>query len=364
MSKIVVAGYHGYENAGDDATLITILNNIRNINAKTKIVVLSKNPKLTKRDYNVKSIYRFNPFTVAINIISSNALVLGGGTLLQDSTSKRSNSYYLALIKFAKLFKKKVMLYSNGLGPFSEKARIKTAKILNKVDIISLRESYASDLLKEMNVNKPEIKVTADPAFMLSSLLEESTKTKVLEREDIPMEKKIVGISVRNAKGEEEYINVLAELCDYIIEKYDYNILFIPFQYPKDLKISADIIDRMKNKAYVIKEKCTVKEIINLISNCHFTICMRLHSIIFSALSNVPSLGIEYDPKVGYYLELLGSKKMGTNLELNYENCIEKVDDLVENYVNIKEKLEINTTNLSASARETEDLLKKIIKNK
>ncbi|MCQ2979125.1 MAG: polysaccharide pyruvyl transferase CsaB [Clostridia bacterium] len=362
MSKVVVAGYHGYENAGDDATLITIINNIRNIDNKTKIVVLSKNPKLTSKNYNVKSIYRFNPFLVCHHLLTSRDLILGGGTLLQDSTSKRSNNYYLALIRVAKLFMKKVMLYSNGLGPFSEKAKKTTSKVLNKVDMITLRENYAKDLLDEMKVTKPEIVITADPAFMLGSLLEEATKRKVLERENIPQDKKIIGVSVRNAKGEEKYIDVIANLCDYIIEKYDYNILFIPFQYPKDIKISADIINRMKNKAYVIEGKCSVKEIINLISNCYATICMRLHSVIFSALSNVPALGIEYDPKVGHYIELLKEEILGTNLDINLDTCKVKVDELFDNYVNKKENLLKCTNDLTNSAKETEILLKKILK--
>lgn len=362
MNKVVVAGYHGYENAGDDATLITIINNIRNIDDKIKIVVLSKNPKLTSESYNVKSIYRFNPIHVALNMITSRALVLGGGTLLQDSTSKRSNNYYLALIKLAKLFGKKVMLYSNGLGPFSEEGKKATAKVLNKVDMITLRENYAKNLLDEMKVTKPEIVITADPAFTLGSMLCAEEKTKVLDRENIPQDKKLIGISIRNAAGEENYKEVVAKLCDYIIEKYDYNILFIPFQYPKDLKISAEIINSMKNKAYVIEGKCSVGEIINLISNCHATICMRLHSIIFSALSNVPALGIEYDPKVGHYIELLNEEILGTNTDLNLEVAITKLDDLFSNYVNKKEKLLKCTKDLTDSAKETEILLKKIIK--
>ena len=362
MNKIVVAGYHGYENAGDDATLITIINNIKEIDNNSKIVVLSKNPKLTKTNYEVNAINRFNPFSVVINIMTSKALVLGGGTLLQDSTSSRSNEYYLGLIKIAKFFRKKVMLYSNGLGPFSDKAKSKTKKVLNKVDIITLRENYAKKLLDEMQVTKPEIVITADPAFMLGTMITREEENKILEEEIIPIDKKIVGISIRNSKGEEEYKRVVANICDYLIEKYNYNILFIPFQYPNDLKISDEIISEMKNKAYVIEKKCSVKEIINIISKCHLTICMRLHSVIFSALSNVPALGIVYDPKVEHYLEILGQEKLGTNLDLDFEKSANIIDKFLEDYVNKKETLNTKTEELKKGAKETERLLKKIVK--
>lgn len=362
MNKIVVAGYHGFENAGDDATLITIINSIRSNDEKAKITVLSWNPKLTEELYKVKATYRFNPFTVLAKIIGCNVLVLGGGTLLQDATSKRSNTYYLGLIRIAKMFGKKVMLYSNGLGPFSEEGKKKTAKVLEKVDLITLRENFAKSLLDEMKVTKPEVVITADPAFTLGSMIDEKDKLTVIERENIPTDKKLVGLSIRSARGEEEYKKIIAKLCDYIIEKYDCNILFIPFQYPKDLKISDEIVDVMKNKAYVVRGKNSVKEIINLISNCYMTISMRLHSLIFSAIANVPSLGIVYDPKVDHYCKLLGAEKLGTNIDLDFDFSSEKVDIIMNNYVNIKDNLKARTDELSASAKDTEALLGKLLK--
>ena len=241
MSKIVVAGYHGYENAGDDATLITIINNIRNIDAKTKIVVLSANPKLTSSDYNVRSIYRFNLFKVVWNMISAKALVLGGGTLIQDSTSKRSNSYYLGLIQIAKLFNKKVMLYSNGLGPLSESSRKKTAKILNKVDIISLRENYAKELLDEKKEIFPE------------NIYHEFLKVVVLRVVDTYWTEHIDAMSeLRQAVRLQSYaqVNPLREYQEVGFEKFDTMIMNIENDVTKFIN-RAQVQNNLQREAVV-----------------------------------------------------------------------------------------------------------------
>ena len=47
----------------------------------------------------------------------SELIISGGGSLLQDVTSKRSLLYYLSIIGLGKFFGKKVMLFAQGIGP-------------------------------------------------------------------------------------------------------------------------------------------------------------------------------------------------------------------------------------------------------
>jgi len=120
----------------------------------------------------------------------------------------------------------------------------------------------------------------------------------------------------------------------------------------------------MKNEAYVINKKCSVSEIINIMSICYINICMRLHSVIFSALSGVPVLGIVYDPKVEYYLNILEQVKIGTNKEINQKYCYESVENIVNNYDEVKKKLINKANELTNDTTKNEEYLKKIIKNK
>ena len=71
-----------------------------------------------------------------INTIkNSDVLISGGGSLLQDSTSLKSLFYYLFVIFLAEHYKKKVIIFAQGIGPIKNPAgRFFTKKLLKKSD--------------------------------------------------------------------------------------------------------------------------------------------------------------------------------------------------------------------------------------
>ena len=127
MKEILICGYYGFENSGDDALLKAVLTELNKNISEAKLVVLSKNPKETKKKYNINSIGRTNPLSLVYHLIKSRLMIFGGGTLIQDATSTKSLVYYLLLILLARIFNTKVMLYANGIGSISEKNRKITA---------------------------------------------------------------------------------------------------------------------------------------------------------------------------------------------------------------------------------------------
>ena len=60
MSDIVISGYHGFANSGDEALLYAILTTLRKTKPDLDVTVLSKIPEETSREYGVKSVYRYN----------------------------------------------------------------------------------------------------------------------------------------------------------------------------------------------------------------------------------------------------------------------------------------------------------------
>src|SRR5574344_2548048 len=117
MSKIVISGYYGFNNAGDEAMLTAIVESLRKLEPEVALTVISGNPTETKTKYNVESIYRFDAPQILTALKNTDLLVSGGGSLLQDVTSKKSLLYYLTVIAAAKHFGKKVMFFAQGIGP-------------------------------------------------------------------------------------------------------------------------------------------------------------------------------------------------------------------------------------------------------
>ncbi len=361
MINLLIAGYHGYGNCGDEATLMAMTNNIKKMAKDVNITAISHIPELTKKQYNINSVQRFNPFDVIKAIINSDIILSGGGTLIQNGTSTRSLLYYLSIIKFSKLLKKRVMLYSNGIGPVVGKLNRKLVKmVVNNVDLITLREEFSSNDLKEIGVLKPKIYITADAAFTLPSVSATSAR-EILLKEQIPLEKEIVGISVREwakAKDFDKYIKELAKTCDNII-KEGKNILFIPMEFPKDFEISKKIMNQMTNKSFIIKNNYRPDEILGIVGQMSLIVGMRLHILLFSAIQKIPMIGLVYDPKIEYYLNVLNMPKGGDirNGEIDSKRLTAQVQGMFFNLERYKDILENKLQFLIEKAYENEKLL-------
>jgi polysaccharide pyruvyl transferase CsaB len=285
----------------------------------------------------------------------------GGGTLLQNGTSTRSLMYYLAIIKTAKLFGKRVMLYANGIGPVSGALNRRLVKsVVNTVDVITLREKLSEADLRSIGVSKPDIIVTADPAFNLESISDEEARA-IFVKEGIDLSRPLVGVSVRawsKAYGGEDYIAKLAAACDKIIAG-GREVVFLPMEYPRDIEISTKVMGKMSKKSYIIKSRYTPSQILGMVGLFDVMISMRLHSLIFAAIKNVPMSGIIYDPKVEYYIKELDMLEAGDvrNSELNSDKIAAQVDDIYNNMSVYKARLEKTADKMRSRAYQNEELL-------
>lgn len=299
MKKILISGYYGFGNSGDDALLMSIIKDFKSKGLKDKITVLSANPTETKKTYGVNAANRLNPFSLLFHFVTCRMFISGGGTLIQDGTSTKSLIYYLSLIKAACFFGKKTMLYANGIGPISkEKNRKRVKKILSKTDVITVRDERSLEELKNLGINGPEIKLTADPVFMLDNTenIDDLIKKYSLSN--------MMCVSVRKVKNinDERLISVVADALDYASKKYGKQPVLLPLQ-GRDADISKKIISKMREKAILINEKLSVYQVLSLVAHSDLCIGMRLHMLIYAACGGVPIIGIVYDPKVSGFME-------------------------------------------------------------
>ena len=98
MSNIVISGYYGFGNAGDEAMLCAIIDAIRKEEADAHITVISGNPKETSKKHNINAVGTFSAFGILKAIANSDLVISGGGSLLQDATSIRNTYYYLSML--------------------------------------------------------------------------------------------------------------------------------------------------------------------------------------------------------------------------------------------------------------------------
>ena len=60
MPKVVISGYYGFYNSGDEAMLYAMLQALRKTVPGLEVTVLSRDPGFTAREFGVHSISRVN----------------------------------------------------------------------------------------------------------------------------------------------------------------------------------------------------------------------------------------------------------------------------------------------------------------
>ncbi|MCK9268256.1 MAG: polysaccharide pyruvyl transferase CsaB [Alkaliphilus sp.] len=350
MNKILIFGYYGFQNTGDEAILQVIIDQIKKNIPHAKLTVLSYKAAETMKKYNVRAISRNKYIDLIKAIKESDIIISGGGSILQDATSARSLIYYLAIIYLAKMLGKKTMFYGNGFGPITKPFNKKLAKyIVNKVDIITVRDHQSKEEIEALGVKK-DITVTADVTFSMNLPSDELVRT-IYENENIDTTKQLIGISVRRWHGEDVYKEIIASTCESLINK-NYEIVFIPMQYFEDVYISEEIAHMMNRKPKIIKSEYSPKEMAGIIGGLDLLIGMRLHSLIFAAMAAVPMVGLEYDPKILNFLNLVGQESAGRVENL----CIFHLRDMIDKVIYKKEKYRHNLIDIRDELRQRAEL--------
>lgn len=328
MSDIVVSGYYGFANAGDEAMLAAMIEALTDIEPNINITVISGNPEDTRQRHGVAAVYRLNYPEIARVLAKSQLLISGGGSLLQDVTSDRSLYYYLSIMMLAKKMGKPVMLYAQGIGPVrGALAQGAMRYIGNMVDLITVRDEGSYEELKRLKVTLPPIHITADPVLAMHPV-DKLIGRSILKQYGQEGVAPLIGISVREWKDWGHFKQVIAHAADRMIDELGAKVVFIPMQWPDDLGVSEKIAGRMKNKASVLPGEYTTGELLSLVGNLDMLIGIRLHALIFAAVMHVPMAGISYDPKIERFLETIGERQVGTLKSVTTDSLMVRIREL------------------------------------
>lgn len=281
MKKIVISGYYGFDNFGDEAILEILINALKKLDVD--ITVLSKNPEITAQVNEVNAFQMFNIADAIHQIFVSDILISGGGSLLQDKTSKMSFFYYIFIICVALMLKKPVIIFGQGVEPLNNKYLGGIlAKVLQKVDYISVRDKKSANYLKKLGVKS---KTFADAVW--SSSPRKLKKTK-----------KIV-VQLREVKGfDEEQLNILAKA---LAGKFkDEKIEILSLQDKHDLEVCKKLAERLEIFDMKVKvlHNLSNKDVVKLIASANQVVAMRYHACLLAIKEDIPLLALSYDDKV------------------------------------------------------------------
>lgn len=319
--KVVISGYYGFGNFGDEAILSVLIKKLKSLNAD--ITVFSSNPDFTVREHDVKSVHTFDYIKVLTNILKSNILISGGGSLLQDVTSLKSLWYYLAVIFSAVFAGKKVIIFAQGIGPINNKtAQMFTALLLKKCSYVSVRDERSHELLKKWGVTS---ELLCDPIYSL--------ETPAAERQNT------VGIQLREFKGvDDEFLRNLAVRTANEFKGKKVEIFSL--QKSLDFEICKKFQTFLKFENSAIDTEIVEDNLIERLSSLEYLIGMRFHALLTALNAGVKCLAINYDTKVEMLAKSAGIPFLKISLNNNYEEAFIALKKLEER--NLKEFAQSN----------------------
>jgi len=339
IRRIIVSGYYGFRNSGDEAVLKSILNALReageSLGMTIQPVVLSADPASTTKMYGCEAVPRMSPSVLLREIRRCDGLISGGGSLLQDATGWKSVPYYTGVLKLAQMLGKPTFIYSQGVGPVNRRwlfAPIRS--VMRRSRYVSVRDDGSAALLASMGVPRQRIEVVSDPVMGLP-LPDHSTASSAAAGEDadgLP----VVGVSLRHWRKDGADLERAAEALAELAKRRAVRLRFLPFHTPDDAETSSIVMRRLEalgtgvSRIELATPDDDPQQMLLEVSRCDMLFGMRLHALIYSANQRVPMLGLSYDPKIDQFLKRLGLAAVGTTERLEPTAFADRAEALLD----------------------------------
>lgn len=281
---IIVSGYYGFANLGDEAILAALCCDLEALGfSRREVFVLSQNPAETEKLHGVQTLQRYNLTGIWRALPSARGFISGGGSLLQDVTSRRSIPYYLGLVELAFLRNIPVIMYGQGIGPVHSSCfRRWICKSFFRCDAYTVRDEQSAEFLARCGVPPEKGFLAADPVFQREMKLQETEKAK-----------KIV-LNLRPYPHWNRQKNLWVELIrDW--QRLGFEVEFIPLG-PGDAELGETLREELEG--FAIRPNISLATLADAFKGARLCVSMRLHGTIFAALHDVLPIALNYDPKV------------------------------------------------------------------
>jgi polysaccharide pyruvyl transferase CsaB len=300
-----LSGYYGYGNAGDEAVLAAILEALQVQKPDARFTIASGDPDSTTArfgsEYPLDAVPRQGPRALAAAIKRCDVFISGGGSLLQDVTSLRNIVYYTSLMRFARLSRKPVAVYAQGIGPLLRPLSQKlTRAAVQNARVVTVRDEDSKSLLQRIGVRR-NIEVTADPVWNLTPASNEVTSTRNGKHQTF-------ALSLRpwpSYEFDPARSATIRNGLRVLKQESGAHLRFVPMQASSDSPIGELL--REGSDETVKTTDVHPRVIMATCGNCNVMIAMRLHALIFAAAQGVPCVAVNYDPKVEALAKLIGA---------------------------------------------------------
>lgn len=311
IGTVVIDGFYGHGNAGDEAILASIVQQIEAIDPNAEVIVSTSDPSYTMTLHDVDgAVERYVPrsgppsrdWLAAVR--RADQFWIGGGGLFGE----RKLFKYALATAIARGFGTRVATVAVGSGPIDGGNRLVTP-LLSHADAVTVRDEYTAETLRAAGVDR-QIDVLADPVFSYDH--DEPT-------DGLPdlvadgLGEDAIAVALRAPPGEPlDETGIAVALSDTAAD-LDARVVFLPFHVrrsgaPSDVSVARRVAERMGEPAIVCASELTFQQLLAAIDRADVLVGVRLHSVIFAALVATPFVGLPYAPKCESHLRKIEAR--------------------------------------------------------
>lgn len=294
--KLLLAGYIGCGNLGDDAMMLAVAHHLRP--KQVGVRALCEAPGELMNRYGIEGIPRKDPGQIKTAIEECDALVFPGGSIFQDVTSVRSAAYYGTLIKQAKKAGKPVIMLSQGVGPLKTwLGKSLAKKAFEQADAIVVRDPNSKRSLEGLGVKRP-VTMAADLALLLPAPEGEGPGFGVGNL-------RVVGVSARPFGKHPSAIELFGGVVRQLMQA-GWMAVMMELDQKEDGPLIQQIAKSQGGKVPDLRKLGSPMVLQQRLRRMDAVIAMRLHAGVLATTVGVPALMVSYDPKVDAFAQQLG----------------------------------------------------------
>ena len=292
---VMLCGYYGEHNLGDDALLSVLLGELPS-GWHPCITAFDRNSVLQLRS-TASVVQRRSLVATARALMRVDALVLGGGSLLQDSTSLKSLIYYLGLLLLARCKGIPVILWGQGLGPLRRRvSRSLVRLVVPSVTSISWRDAGSLEMARRWQIRVPML-MAADPVWSYPSQPWQGDCCGPAERTGIVL------CWRPTALLDQAGWLCLLQVVERLAEQHQLPVTWLAFHQHQDSMLPTtleeqDCVPASLRRRSRFETAQSLDQVLGLMARAQLVLPMRLHALILAQLAGAPCAALSYDPKV------------------------------------------------------------------
>lgn len=322
MPSVLLAGFFGTGNAGDEAILAAAAARLRVRDRQVGLVATSNDPATTRAEHAVDAVDWRDLDALWDAVTASGCVLVAGGGLLHDTygyapatvlTSAHAGIARVAtLAAMAHLADRPLVVHGVGVGPLrSETARASVRRILGTARHVTVRDTASAELVEGIGAPRPL--VTADTALGLEPPGEEVARRVLSDAGGTLAGRPLVAVSVRQWEAAGSWAAQVAAAVDHLVDTTQARVVFVllqgrPWRLADDSAAAAQVRSAMRHKeaTLTLPQDLPVNDVAAVLAHADLVVGMRLHASLLASLGGTPSVGLAYDPKVSAVLTDLG----------------------------------------------------------